>query len=134
MKDIEKIRNSLTSALIRLNELELSLTKKRSEAIDWDSRTIVNAVANEFGVASELFYAKSCPLPVKYARQVAIYLISKHTGIKYSEVCAHFRKNLSGNVYYVAMKSVMDKMEIDPIYSGKVVRAETAYLIQKNNK
>ena len=134
MKHIQDIRHSLKTALARLNELELSLTNKTAAAYQWDVDTIAECVAKEFGFAKEMFHARSLPRPVTYARQAAMFLMSKHIGLSATEVCTHFRHDMHISIYYAAMKSVMDKMEIDPIYSGKVVRAETAYLIQKNNK
>lgn len=134
MKHIQDIRHSLNIALARLNELELALAHRAPEVHEWDAKTITECVAKEFGISKEILYVRARGRPMVYARQVAMFLMSKHTSMVPREITAHFRPDMHIGTHTYAVKAVSTMMELDPIFSGKVVRAETAYLIAKNAK
>ena len=134
MKHIEDIRHALNIALARLNELELALAHRAPEVHEWDAKTITECVAKEFGISKEILYVRARGRPMVYARQVAMFLMSKHTSMVPREITAHFRPDMHIGTHTYAIKAVSTMMELDPVFSGKVVRAETQYLIAKNAK
>lgn len=134
MTHINDIRNALNAALARLHDLELLLEHRAANAYEWDANAITTACAEQWGIAKNVLYAPARGRPLVYARQAAMFLMAKHTTMQPREIASHFRPDMHIGTVAYAIKAVSSMMEMDPLFAGKVVRAETAYLIAKQNQ
>jgi chromosomal replication initiation ATPase DnaA len=134
MKQIDSIRNALNTALARLEELEQTLEHRAPALYEWDATMICTVAAAEFGVNRDALYVDSRDRAIVDSRHTAMYLMGKHLPMSIYQIAAHFRSDMHRTTVISAMSGIRDKIETSPIFSAKIVRAETAYLIAKNGR
>jgi len=132
MKQIDRIRNALNMALARLEELEQTLEHKAPALYEWDATMICTVAAQEFNVNRDALYVKTRDKAIVDARHTAIFLMKKHLAMSATQVAEHFRSDMNRSTVNSAVSSIQDRIETNPNFSAKIVRAETAYLIAKN--
>lgn len=134
MTHIEDIRNFLNAATVRLRELEEMLEQRSTSVHGWDANAIATACAKEWGLHQGALHSTAQDRPVVQARQAAMFLMAKHTAKARKEIGLFFRPDLNVSTVAYALRCVPSMMEDDNNFAGKIVRAETAYLIAKQNQ
>lgn len=132
MTHIHDIRNALNAALEQLNELELALQHRSPLGYERDTEAIGRACARQFNIAYEKLFSSARGRSFVYARQIAMFLMSKHTTMTVAEVAGHFKMHV-GNVRY-ALEKVQDHLKVDNNFAGKIARAEAEYLSKNGNE
>jgi chromosomal replication initiation ATPase DnaA len=134
MKQIDSIRNALNTALARLEELEQTLEHRAPALYEWDATTICSVAAEEFGVGRDSLYVKARDRAIVDARHTAIYLMKKYLGMSATQIATHFRSDMNRSTVNYAVSGIRDKIEQNLNFSAKIIRAESKYLIAKNER
>lgn len=134
MTHIEDIRNFLNAAMARLAELEAIIEQRTNSVHGWDASVITQACADQWTLQSGTLHSPSQERPIAHARQAAMFLMAKHTPKSRREIAKFFRPDMDVSTVNYAIRNVPVLMQADANFAGKVVRAETAYIIAKQNK
>lgn len=134
MTHIEDIKNFLNAAMARLTELEAIIEQRTNSIHGWDASVITQACADQWTLQAGSLHSPSQERPIAHARQAAMYLMAKHTPKSRREIAKFFRPDMDVSTVNYAVRNVPTLMQADTNFAGKVVRAETAYLVAKQNK
>ena len=79
---------------------------------------VVNAVVQHYGISADQIYSRQRTVPIAWARQVAVTLVSEFTGEMESSVAGHFR--LDHTTVGYSLRKVAQTIECQPRVAAEI--------------
>jgi len=131
---LDEVEFQLRLALQKLETIRKYSQCSAASVYEADAVDATEAAASEYGIRRESLYLKDRGRSYVYARQLAMWILGRHSLMTKTEIAQHFRPDMHVGTVQYAWECISDQIKTDRKFVERTERAETAFLAARKSR